>query len=399
MKQIASQGSQRRLRHEAIRHPLFLSELKKGANISRANTLRSMIYQVTMNSRERVLLAINHKEPDRVPIFKPNIIPTYEPFDERTQNFLNTFDFDHFVGFNGFIKNNPETRRELPDEVFEDSYGCKFKYKGVGGAYCIFHPLASAKTIADIKKFNWPDVDNNDLIAEDARDRAKEIYKNTEHATSVGVGMLFHRYQWLRGFEQWLLDMKENPELHQAIADKIYHINSSRCMRLLKEVGDYTDIVTNGDDFGTSTAPFMAPEDFQIHIKPYFKDLVGQIKQQFPHIKFYLHSHGQIMDLVPDLIDCGVDILNPILPLDNMDAVTLKREFGNQLSFEGGIDIEHILLFGTVDDVREHVKKVIDTLAPGGGYLFKAQAISRLIPYENVITAYNLALEYGRYSN
>ncbi|MBC8235286.1 hypothetical protein H8E77_37550 [bacterium] len=75
----------------------------------------------------------------------------------------------------------------------------------------------------------------------------------------------------------------------------------------------------------------------------------------------------------------------------------LKREFGKQLSFEGGVDIEHILLFGTVDDVREHMKRVIDILAPGGGFFFKAQAIIRLIPYENPITAYNLALEYGRY--
>jgi uroporphyrinogen decarboxylase len=193
--------------------------------------------------------------------------------------------------------------------------------------------------------------------------------------------------------------MKENPDLHKAIADRIHHINSTRAMRLLEAVGDYTDIVTTGDDFGTSTDPFMAPEDFRAYIKPYFKDIIGQIKQQFPHIKFYLHSHGQIMDLVPDLIDCGVDILNPILPLDNMDPVRLKNKFGKRLSFEGGIDIEHILLFGTVDDVREHVKRIIDILAPGGGFLFKAQAISRLIPYENLITAYNLALEYGRYDS
>jgi uroporphyrinogen decarboxylase len=141
----------------------------------------------------------------------------------------------------------------------------------------------------------------------------------------------------------------------------------------------------------------MSPQDFRDHIKPYFRDLIGRVKKQFPHIKIYLHCHGQIMDLVPDLVDCGIDILNPILPLDNMDPVRLKQEFGSQLAFQGGIDIEHVLPFGTVGEVREHVKRVIDILAPGGGFMFKAQAISRIIPYENLNTTYNLALEYGRY--
>lgn len=348
-----------------------------------------------MNSRERVLLALNHKEPDRVPIFRPNLIPTYEPLDERVQNFLDTFEFDRFASLN-FIK-SPSARRELPDDISEDSYGCKFKYKGVGGPYCIYHPLAHANTIEDVERFNWPDAEDAELLAKDAREKAKEIREKAEYATVIGIDMLFHRYQWLRGFEQWLLDMKLNPKLHKSIANNIHQINSTLAMRLLNEVGDYTDIVLIGDDFGTSTAPFMSPQDFRVHVKPYFKDFIWRIKKQFPHIKFYLHSHGQIMDLVPDFIDCGVDILNPILPLDNMDPVRLKREFGRQLSFEGGVDIEHVLLFGTVDDVKEHVKRVIDILAPGGGFLFKAQAISRLIPYENLITAYYIALEYGRY--
>lgn len=103
------------------------------------------------------------------------------------------------------------------------------------------------------------------------------------------------------------------------------------------------------------------------------------------------------MDLVLDLIDCGVNILNPILPLDNMDPARLKGEFGDRLSFDGGVDVEHVLPFGTLAEVEEHVKRAIDVLAPGGGYLFKAQAISRLIPYESLKATYDLALEYGRY--
>jgi len=350
-----------------------------------------------MNSRERVLLAIDHKEPDRIPIFRPNLIPTYEPLEERVQHFLDTFEFDHFESLN-FIK-SPGDRHELPDEIFEDSYGCRFKYKGVGGPYCIHHPLAHAETVEDVERFNWPDPEASEPLTEDARGRAERIREGSEYATALSVDTLFHRYQWLRGFDQWLMDLKLNPDLHKAIADRIHRINLTLAMRQLEEVGDYTDIVMTGDDFGTSTAPFISPQDFRVHIKPYLKDLIGRIKGRFPHIKFYLHSHGQIMDLVPDLIECGVDILNPILPLDNMDPVRLKRGFGDKLCFEGGVDVESILPFGSVDEVREHVRRVIDILAPGGGFMFKVQAISRLIPYENLVAAYEVALEYGRYEN
>jgi len=349
-----------------------------------------------MTSRERVLMAVNHEEPDRVPVFRPNIIPTHEPFDPRVDDFLDTFQFDRLQPVGG-VAVSPSRKRELPGGITEDGYGCRFKYMGVGGPYCIHHPLAHVETVEEVEQFDWPDSEAPGIVADDLRERAKAIHAKGEYATSVGVGMIFHQYHYLRGFEQWMIDLKANPELHKAIADHIYHIHATLAMRVLEQVGEYTDIVTAGDDFGTSTAPYMSPADFRTHIKPYYKKLIGTIKERFPHIKFYLHSHGQIMDLVPDLIDCGVDILNPILPLDNMDPVRLKREYGHKLSFEGGIDIERILPFGTLDEVREHVKQVIEILTPGGGFLFKAQAISHLIPYESIVTTYELALEYGRY--
>ena len=151
-----------------------------------------------MNSRERVLLAINHEEADRLPVFRPTVIQTHEPLDEKAQNFLGTFEFDLLAGV-GFAKARPEDRRKLPDDVFEDSYGCKFKYMGVGLPYCIHSPLAHARTIEDVERSDWPDVDNSNQVATDARERAREIHEKGEYATSVGVGMLFHRYQYLRG--------------------------------------------------------------------------------------------------------------------------------------------------------------------------------------------------------
>jgi len=349
-----------------------------------------------MKSKERVLLSLNHDEPDWVPLFGPNVIETREPYDTRVMEFLDTFAFDRFAKLGGLISTPRELRAQAGD-TFVDGYGCRYKYMGVGRPYCTHSPLANAETVAEIEAFNWPDPEAPGLLAENARERAKAVRDQQEHVVTVGVSTLFHQYHFLRGFEQWMIDIKLNRGVHEAIAAHIHHINSTLAMRLMEEVGEYVDIVTTGDDLGTSIASYMSPADFRALLKPYYSDLIGRIKARFPHIKFYLHSHGQIMDLVPDLIECGVDVLNPILPLDHMDPVRLEREFGRDLCFHGGIDVEHILPFGSVDQVRDHVKEVIDILAPGGGYWFTLQAISPVIPPENVIAAYEVALEYGRY--
>jgi uroporphyrinogen decarboxylase len=257
--------------------------------------------------------------------------------------------------------------------------------------------LAHAETIADVEAFDWPDPEAPDLIAADARERAQAARRQSERVVAVGMPPIFHQYHYLRGFEEWMLDVRLNPGVHEAISAHVCHIHTTLLMRLLEEVAEHTDIVIAGDDFGWSAAPYMSPDDFRRLVKPHYRNLIGRIKGRYPHLKFYLHSHGQIMDLVPDLIECGVDVLNPILPLDNMDPVRLKREFGRDLCFHAGIDVEHILPFGTVDEVCDHVKRVIDILAPGGGYWFKAQVISPIIPAENVIAAYECALDYGRY--
>lgn len=348
-----------------------------------------------MTSRERVLRAIDHEEPDRLPLFRPNVIRMREPYEERVQQFLDRFPFDRRVGIGGVV-NGPSRKREIGEDLTEDAYGCRFQYKGVGMPYCVHSPLAEAQTVADVARFPWPDPEAVEVSPE-ARERAKAARAAGELATQVGVDVLFHRYHYLRGFDRWMLDVKLCPDLLRAIADRIHHINTTVVLKVLEQVGEYTDIVSTGDDFGHSTAPYMSPEDFRALVTPYYADLIGRVKSRWPHIRFYLHSHGQIMPLVAQLAESGVDILNPILPLDNMDPVRLKGQFGDRLAFEGGVDIERILPFGTVDEVREHVRRVIDILAPGGGYLFKLQAMSRLMPYENLVAAYELALDYGRY--
>ena len=192
--------------------------------------------------------------------------------------------------------------------------------------------------------------------------------------------------------------MKLNPELYIAIADKIYEIESTFLMMILDQVGQYTDIVMLNDDLGTTTAPFMSQDDFRRFLKPYFKAIIQLVRSKYPHVKIHLHAHGHILNLVPDLIECGVDILQPALPFEGMDPKVLKNEYGNQLSLDGGIDIEHVLPFGTPVEVREHVSQAIGILARGGGYFFRAQVVSPIIPHENIITAYRIAEDLGTYA-
>ncbi len=353
-----------------------------------------------MDPKTRILMSLNHQEPDRIPIFAPNMINTREPYDPVLEAFLVNFPFDGLANVGGLVS-PPGALRDDPDttdpDIQLDGYGCRYKYMGVGLPYSIHAPLADAETLADVDAFDWPDPEAPDLIPKDLKTRASRMKETETRPLSASVPHTFHQYHYLRGFEQWMVDIKLNRQVHRAIAGHIGHINRALILRVLEEVGDEIDLVMAGDDFGHSTAPYMSPVDFQALVKPIYCDLIQAIKSRYPHIRFYLHSHGQIMDLVPDLIDCGVDVLNPILPLDHMDPVQLKQDYGDALCFHGGIDIEHIVPFGTVDEVRDHVKRVIDILAPGGGYWFKLQAISPVIPPENVIVAYETARDYGRY--
>lgn len=349
-----------------------------------------------MNSRERLLTSLEHREPDRVPLFHPNMIETYAPYDGSLLGFLEGFPFDEIAGVGAYV-DPPGQRRTLSDGTIVDGFGCRFEYKGVGLPYCTYAPLAGAQTIADVEAHDWPDPLDDRWLAPDLASKTRRLRERGDRLVSVGMPPLFHQYHYMRGFEQWMVDVKLHREIHQAIAERIYEVNATLLMRALDAAGAYVDIVETGDDFGTSLSSYWSPADFRSLIKPFYADLIGRIKRRFPHIKFYLHSHGQIMGLVPDLIECGVDVLNPILPLDGMDAARLKRNFGEALCFHGGIDIEHIVPFGTRQEVVDHVKRVIDILGPGGGYWLKLQAISPVCPPENVIAAYEVAADYGRY--
>lgn len=178
-----------------------------------------------MNSRERVLAAIGHREPDRVPLFKPNVISTYEEFDPRVRDFFDSFEFDRFADV-GAVRSHPAARREAGKEAYEDAYGCRYRYRGVGMPYCVHHPLAGAESVEEVEQFEWPNPDPAGLLAPQTREEALWTRREGRHLTRVHLGNIFHQYHYLRGFERWMMDLKLRPELHRRVAEHILDIRA-----------------------------------------------------------------------------------------------------------------------------------------------------------------------------
>jgi uroporphyrinogen decarboxylase len=197
-----------------------------------------------------------------------------------------------------------------------------------------------------------------------------------------------------------MMDMALNPKLAQALAQKLADHYISEQPRYLDAVGGHIQIIEMGDDLGTQRGPQMAPDMYRKIIKP-FQRQVYEYAKTHSHLYLFLHSCGSVYRLIPDLIEIGVDILNPVqISAAEMDPARLKRQFGRDLVFwGGGIDTQHVLPHATPEQVREHVRRALEIWAPGGGYVFcQVHNIQADVPSENVVAMFEAALEYGRYS-
>jgi uroporphyrinogen decarboxylase len=181
----------------------------------------------------------------------------------------------------------------------------------------------------------------------------------------------------------------------------IHEVQMGYWDKALEIVGDNIDIVMHSDDLGMQNSPMMSPDMYRRFVKPLHQELIGMLKKKAKgEVKFLLHSCGSVRALIPDFIDVGVDILNPIqVSAAGMDTAELKKEFGKDMCFcGGGVDTQEILPRGTPEQVRDEVKRRLDDLAPGGGYIFAAvHNIQADVPPENLQAMYETLQEYGRY--
>ena len=287
----------------------------------------------------------------------------------------------------------------LSDNSYFDEWGVRWE-KPSSSLYFdpVEHPLADAG-IQDLEAYSWPDPldpGRTKGLSEEAR----HLYESTPYAivaNAPGVG-IFETAWMLRGFEKVLEDFIDKREFARALLEKVTQIQKGIYGEFLAAVGEYIQVVMVSDDLGMEDGLMISPRLYRELIKPLHKELWGFIKEKTEAYLFF-HSCGSVYQLIPDLIELGVDILNPVqVSAKDMESYRLKEEFGDRLSFWGGVDTQHVLPYGSLEDVEREVKGRIKDLAPGGGYILTAvHNIQWGVKPENICRMYEAAREYGTY--
>lgn len=371
-----------------------------------------------MTSRERVQAALNHEEPDRVPVDlgggvssitavayqklvaylgisssgKVGGFKVMEKLDEEILRLLGV-DFRHV-----FARSPQGWEPEIfPNGSFSNEWGIRLRDVGEY-TEIVYHPLADA-TFYDLESFPWPDFSDCSRV-KGLKEEVLELRENTEYAICFGSvgGRILEQCQWLRGMEKFMIDLVANKDFAHALLDKMVELQKQFFTLVLSEIGEYIEVVVMGDDLASQDRLLMSPELYREMIKPRQHELFSFVKK-LTKAKIMYHSDGAVYPLVGDLVEIGVDILNPLQPLaKGMDLEKIKREFGKKLCFWGGIDIQRTLPFGSAEDIVAEVKERLRTLGKGGGYvLAPAHNIQSDVPPENIVALYRAAKEHGRY--
>jgi uroporphyrinogen decarboxylase len=233
------------------------------------------------------------------------------------------------------------------------------------------------------------------------RAEAQRLREQNEFALIGTPWLLFplERAFAMQGMDTFLLNLGEEPELAEALLQKIAGLCKQLMDRFLRECGDLIDIIKIGDDLGTQSSLLMSPRMYRNVLKPIHADYIAFIKER-TNAKVFFHTDGDVFDLIPDFIEIGVDILNPIQTSAGRigDLLKLKKRFGRHLTFCGAVDTHHVLPNGTPADVRNEVKRVVDVLGPGGGYMLASvHTIMQDVPAENILAMVDAVEELGHY--
>jgi uroporphyrinogen decarboxylase len=373
-----------------------------------------------MTSRERILASLNHEEPDRVPLDLGGVATTIEavPYNELKQYLgikseTELFLRDHVdppeevlkrLGIDTrYVRIKPPRNFKVqidPDNSYLDEWGTRWK-KPESSLYWdpVDYPLKDA-TIEDLETYNWPDP-HDPGRTEGLREQAKRLREKTDYAVIADtplLGIFESACVCLRGIERLMMDLILDKPFAEALFDKLADIHIEFLRHYLDAVGDLIDVIMVSDDLGGENGPLISPELYRDLIKPAQRRLWQFIKSNTEACLF-LHSCGSISKFIPDLMEMGVDILNPVqVSAQDMDTKRLKEEFGDKLTFWGGVDTQRVLPFGSPEDVDREVRKRIADMATGGGYVLTAvHNIQAGVPPENICMMYDAARRYGRY--
>jgi uroporphyrinogen decarboxylase len=285
-----------------------------------------------------------------------------------------------------------------------DEWGMGWRMPLRGGHYYdLYHsPLADAQSISDIEKYPWPDALDIARYADLKLNADNIVFKEKKayFLERMSSGMWEHA-MWMRGYEQFYVDMMMNPGIVRAIMEKILEINMQYWERALEAVGGNVLVVSMADDLGAQNSLLVALETYKEQIWPFHKRLFDFVKSKAKSkIYIFFHNDGAVMETFPLLIEAGVDIMNPFqVNCSGMDTRKFKREFGRDLTIWGGsCDNQVIMPFGTPQQVRDETRRRIEDLAPGGGFIFAPiHVIQSGVPPENIMAWWETLQIYGIY--
>lgn len=382
-----------------------------------------------MTSRDRVLAVLNHEVPDRVPIIlgvsnATGIkMDTYQKIkeleginapdeyiydwpelgtakiDEKTMGRLHS---DVRAVLDRFPREVHERNknRELHSPCIDD-WGMGQIEIEPGIWFPGYHPLPDATTIADLNAYQgWPDMSDPYRVAH-VPEQAQALADENEYAIMATPWLMFpfERAFGLQGMDKFLMNMAMYPDFARALLKKNTELCKQHLANFLDAIGENIDIIKIGDDLGSQERLMISPKMYRQMLKPLHADLIQTIREH-TKAKVFFHTDGDVFDLIEDFIEIGVDILNPIQTSAGKmsDLAGLKKRYGDKLVFCGAIDTQHILPHGTSEEVKKEVRRVIDTLGEGGGYMVASvHTIMNEVPAENVLAMVDAVEEYGYY--
>ena len=372
-----------------------------------------------MTHRERVTAALSHRDPDRVPVdvwgsasrlcnelyfaivkdqgwhglgpvAKASRSGDY--VDERVDLLVDS-DFRHLDI--GHPRQYTPRVNEDGDRIGEWGWGTREVH---GSSLVTFSPLAAARDVSEIDRHSWPRIADPGRTAGLA-EKAGRLAETTDcfiSATHAVSGMMLEIGQYLRGFEQFMMDLYIDERFAHHLIGKIADVVTELYLYYLEPVAPWVGWVEFSSDHGMQDRPIVSPEIYRKFFKAPYARVFAAVKKAAPRAKIWLHSCGSVRELIPDLIEAGVDVLNSLQPkAAGMDSCELKREFGSELVFHGGLDLQGGIT-GSVSEAVDEAKRRLDAFAKGGGYVFApSNHFMQDVSPENFYAVYRTAREYG----
>lgn len=348
----------------------------------------------SMSPRERWLAVLRRKKPDRIPLFwratRETLLKVkeYLEISENSELFKKLHIDETVSVFPDYIGPN------FPEDY--DFFGCGFKNVSYGtGVYseCVFHPLEKIETLQDIKKnYRFPSIDWFDFST------IKKQVQGKEHLPIFGGGMEpFLRYTQLRGIERAMLDLIEKPDIVDYCLEKIFQLYYQITQGIYEKIPGRVLLTMVAEDLGSQESLLFSPGCIRNFLLPRMRKMMDIVHQSGAYV--ITHSDGAIRNIIPDLIECGMDVLDPVQwRCKGMDRLSLKKEFGDRICFHGAMDNQYTMPFGSIEEVKREVIENIKIFGNNGGYfLGPCHNLQVVTPPENIVTMYETAYEAGWY--